>query len=60
MNKKIGIEPREVDLEITPSAPLTEQEAQEIAQFVAASKRKRRGGAGVAAKSQHPAPATGK
>jgi hypothetical protein len=40
MSKKLGVEPREVDLVIVPSQPLTAKDAQEIARFVAASKRK--------------------
>ncbi|WP_165903773.1 hypothetical protein [Hymenobacter gummosus] len=42
MTKKLGIEPREVDLVIAPAEPLTPQDAQEIARFVAASKQKQK------------------
>lgn len=42
MSKKLGIEPREVDLMIAPSEPLPEQAAQEIARFVAASKQRQK------------------
>lgn len=39
MNKRLGIEPREVDLIVEP---LTAQAAQKIARSVAASKRKQK------------------
>ena len=49
MSKKLGIEPREVDLVVTPSEPLTEQAAQEIARFVADSKQRQKRRAAIAA-----------
>jgi hypothetical protein len=55
MSKKIGIEPREVELVIAPSQPLTAQAAQEIARFVAASKQKNKRGQPVASTAAHAA-----
>lgn len=61
MSKKLGIEPREVDLIVEPGEPLTEQAAQEIARFVAASKQKqKRRALGTASTHQQPLPANTK
>ncbi|RTQ48888.1 hypothetical protein EJV47_14930 [Hymenobacter gummosus] len=60
MSKKLGIEPREVDLSVGPAEPLTPQAAQEIARFMAASKQKQKRRALEAASTQQPVPATTK
>lgn len=61
MSKKPVTEPREVEVVVAPAGPLTPQAAQEIARFVAASKRKqKRRRVSTAVNSPRPLPTPGK
>jgi hypothetical protein len=59
MKKKLGIEPREVDLVFGKSKPLTKKDQQAITSFIAASKQKHKlAPAAVAKKNTKPRQAT--